>query len=117
MDNVVVTPTQLAYNTPSADLIITGGTAIDATKSNSVLYPQEGKTVVIIQNTFAGNKKVTVKAGAFLAAGQGDLEITIPQNDVFYFVPTSDRFKDADGKVMFTYEADMTGFIRAIYLP
>lgn len=117
MSAVTVTPAQLSYNVQSADLAIASGTAIDAAEEHKIAYPQEGKLLLILNNTFAGAKDFTIKAGDFLAAGQGDLVIPMAQNDVRFLVVSSDRFKDSDGNVVITVAANTTGFIMAFYMP
>ncbi len=112
-----ITPTQLAYNTASASLPITGGTAIVAGNEHKIAYPQEGKLLIILNNTYAGAKTFTVKAGDFLAKGQGDLEISLAQNEVKFLVVSSDRLKDTDDNVVIEVAASTTGFIMAFYMP
>ena len=119
MADTVLTATQLSRNVASADLPIAGATAIDAAKTMKVAYPQEGKLLLILNNTTAGAKNFTVKAGdsAFIANGQGDLVQAMAQDDVRFLVVTSDRFKQADGALWITFEANTTGFVQAIALP
>lgn len=112
-----LTANALVKDTVSADLVISGGTAIDATKTMQVLYPIEGKLLLVINNTFAGSKNFTLKAGSFLSAGQGDYTFAVGQNDVVYLVVSSTRFKDSDGYLNITFEDSTTGFVRAIALP
>ncbi len=112
-----ITPTELAYDVQSADLPITAGEAIVAADTHSIAYPQEGKLIIVLNNTFAGAKNFTVKAGDFFANGQGDLVIAMAQNDVRFLVLSSDRFKDSDGNVNIEVEAGTTGFIMAFYMP
>jgi hypothetical protein len=112
-----ITPTQLVKGTQSADLPIASGTAIVAGDDHAIAYPQEGKLLIILNNTFAGAKDFTVKAGNFLAAGQGDLTIAMAQDDVRFLVIGSDRYKDSGGNVIINVAAATTGFIMAFYLP
>ena len=46
-----LTAVQLAFNTPSAESKIAGGTAIDAAKTMEVLFPKDGKLLLVINNT------------------------------------------------------------------
>jgi hypothetical protein len=112
-----LTATALVKNTVSADLPVTAFTAIDATKTMEVLYPREGKLVLILNNTFAGAKNFTIESGDYHASGQGDLVIAMAQDDVRFLVVDSDRFKQSDGKLNITFEADTTGFVGALSLP
>ena len=117
MATTTITPTTLALDTQSADLPITGGTAIVAGNDHKIAYPQQGKLLIVLNNTYAGSKDFTVGAGDFLAAGQGALTIAMAQDDVRFLVLNSDRFKDSDGNVVITVASSTTGFIMAFYLP
>lgn len=117
MATTTITPTQLALDVQSADLPIASGTAIVAGNDHKIAYPEQGKLLIILNNTYAGAKDFTVKAGDFLAAGQGDLTIAMAQDDVRFLVLNSDRFKDSDGNVVINVAASTTGFIMAFYMP
>lgn len=114
-----VTPTQLSYNTESADLPVTAGTAINASNTMAIAYPRQGKLLLVLNNTFAGSKDVTVAAGEAMkvASGVGALTVTMAQDDVRFLVVDSDRFKDNDGNISLSFAASMTGFVQAFYLP
>ncbi|MBI1939172.1 MAG: hypothetical protein HYS25_13770 [Ignavibacteriales bacterium] len=117
MAQTVIAPVQLNKNTTSADLPIASGAAIVAGDDHVIAYPEEGKLIIAINNTTAGAKNLTVKAGNFLAAGQGDLVTAMAQDDVRYLVLGSDRFKNTEGNIVIQVEAGTTGFIMALYLP
>lgn len=117
MATVAITPTTLSVNTVSADLPITAGTAIVAANTNTIAYPKEGKLLIILNNTFAGAKVFTFAAGDYYSEGQGNLALSLAQDDVKYIVLESSRFKDSDGNINLTYEAATTGFVMAFYLP
>jgi hypothetical protein len=117
MANTVLTATALAKNTMSADLPVTSFTAIDAAKTMEVAFPREGKLVLILNNTTAAEKDFTVESGDYHAAGQGDLVMALAQDDVRFLVVDSDRFKQNDGKLNLTFEANTTGFVGALSLP
>lgn len=111
----VDTPAESAAATPTA-------TAIDATNSHVIAASARiGKIVIIAQNTFAGSKALTVKAGAnppAVAAGQGDATMTIAtQNAYGVIVLDPSRFRQADGTINIDVAASMTGSIWAIQLP
>lgn len=112
-----VTPTTLVKDTFSADLPVTGMTAIDATKTFQIAYPKENKLLIVLNNTFAGAKVFTLAAGVFQAAGVGNYAMSLAQDDVRYLVVSSDRFCDADGNLNLTFEANTTGFVGAFYIP
>lgn len=112
-----LTPTALTRNTVSADLPIASGTAIDATKTMEVVYPREGTLVLVLNNTFAGAKVFTVSAGDYSASGVGSYVITMAQDDVRFLILDSNRFKQNDGVIELSFEADTTGFVIALQLP
>lgn len=112
-----LTATALVKNTVSGDLPIAGGTAIDADKTMQVLYPREGKLLLILNNTTAGSKDFTISAGEYLSAGIGALTITMAQDDVRFLVIESSRFKDFDGLVSIEFADSTTGFVQAFSLP
>lgn len=112
-----LTATALAVNTVSADLPVTGFTAIDADKTMQVLYPREGKLVLILNNTTAGAKNFTISAGEYISEGIGDYVIAMAQDDVRFLVIDSSRFKDFDGLVSIEFEDSTTGFVGALSLP
>ena len=119
MANTTITPTALVYSTASADLPVTAGTAIVAANTFLVPYPVEGKLLIVINNTTAGAKNITIKAGdsEFIESVKGDYVIAFAQDDVRFLVPESSRFKNADGTVHITFESSTTGFVQAFSLP
>jgi len=117
MATTTITPTALTKDTQSADLPVTGLTAIVAANTHSIAYPKENKLLIVLNNTTAASKDFTIVAGDFQAAGVGDLTITMAQDDVRYLVVSSDRFKDSSGNVNITVAASTTGFIGAFTLP
>ncbi len=117
MATTTVTPLALAKNVFSITQPITDGTAIVAGNSHKIAFAQEDKLVVRVKNTFAGAKNITVKAGDFLANGQGDLVQAFAQDEERFLVLESVRFKDFDGNVDIQVEAATTGFIMALTLP
>jgi len=112
-----VVPTALALDTASADLKVSGLTAIDAANTMTFAYPIQGKLILILNNTYAGEKAVTVGVGDFNANGKGTLVIAMAQNAVQYVVLSSDRFKTSAGLVSISFAASMTGFVGALYVP
>lgn len=119
MAKTTVTPVLLSFDAMSADLPITGGTAINPANQMQIAYPQEGKLLIILNNTFAGAKVFTVVAGdsAFVAHGQGNLSLSLAQDDVRFLIVSSDRFLQAGGFVEISFEAGTTGFVMAFQIP
>jgi hypothetical protein len=106
-------PITTVYNTGAAPT----ATAIDPA-NHHVITPgatQGEELLVSVNNTFAGTKTVTIKAGAnppALSAGQGDLVVTCTAstNGIPIRVETS-RFVQADGTINLDIAAAMTGTI------
>lgn len=117
MGQTNVVPVAIPYDSGSENVAIAGGTAINA--SNTMLIPnvKEGKLIILVNNTYAGAKKVTVKAGYGIESVLGDQEVSVAQNEVKALFVTSSKFKNASGKVELAFEAGMTGFVRALTLP
>lgn len=111
-----LTATALTVNTVSADLIPTALTAIDADKTMQVLYPREGKLLLIINVTSASDE-VTISAGEYLSNGIGAYTFSAPQNDVLYLLVDSSRFKDFDGLLSIEFSDGTTGYVGALLLP
>lgn len=114
MATVAITPAQLVNDTMSADLPVTAGTAIVAADTNTFAFPEQGKLLIVLNNTYAGDRTFTFAAGFGVAAGQGSLTLTLAQDDVRFIMLSSDRFKDA-GIVSLTYQASTTGYVMAFY--
>ena len=112
-----LTPTALVKNTVSANLPVAGGTAIDADKTMQVLYPREGKLLLIFNNTAAGAKDFTISAGQYISSGIGAYTFSMAQDDVRFLVLDSTRFKDFDGLVSIEFADSTTGFVQAFSLP
>lgn len=113
----LVGKTTLVKDAASASIPIASGTAISVSNGAYIPAEAENQMVVLINNTAATAKIATIKAGDFLANGQGDLEISLAQNEVKAVTLTSMRFKDNDGNINIDFESGMTGFVRAIVLP
>lgn len=112
-----ITATALTRNTPSSDLVMSGGTAFTDASTLEVAYPREGKLLIIINSTYVGANTASVTAGEFLGAGIGAISVTTAQNGVYYIVVDSIRCKDFDGMLNITFGTNNTGFVRAISLP
>jgi hypothetical protein len=112
-----ITATALVKDTISADLIATSGTAFTDASTLEVAYPREGKLLLVIKQTAADTKTVTLEGGEYHAGVLGDYTFNAGQNDVLYLYPSSDRFKDFDGMLNLTFGTGATGFVLAISLP
>ena len=106
-------PVTTAYNTGAAPT----ATAVDPTNGHVIAAsatPTE-ELLIVVNNTFAGTKVVTIKAGdspPALAAGQGDLAITCAAStDGIPLRVESARFLQADGTINLDIAASMTGTI------
>jgi len=117
MAKTTVTATQLAFNTMSASLPVTAGTVINAANTMVIDYPNEGKLLLVLNNTYAGAKNFTIKAGDFFSSVMGDMVLALAQNEVRFLVLESARFKNSDGQIEIAFEASTTGFVMALLLP
>lgn len=117
MATTTITPTALARDVASADLPVAGLTAIVAANDHKIAFEKQDKLLIVLNNTYAGAKDFTIKAGAFNAAGLGDLVVAMAQDDVRYLTVSSDRFKQSDGNVLINVASGTTGFIGAFTLP
>ncbi len=106
---------------PNAATALVAGVAINP--ANNAVIAAGGNTqrlLIYVNNTFAGAKNVTVKAGAnppAFAAGQGDLTESFAQNAEKFFVIESARFAQTNGDIYVDFENGMTGVIAAYRLP
>jgi len=105
------------YNLRDGGLTVTP-TAVDVANGHKIDAGVDGKIAIVVQNTFAGAKTVTVKAGNRSHGGQGDLVVTVPTSGWSIIGPLqSSRFKQADGCYYLDYQAGMTGNIIPFHLP
>lgn len=106
-------PINTTYNAGSAPT----ATAVDPTNGHVInlgtLAAED--VLILVNNTFAGTKTVTVKAGAnppALSAGQGDLVVTCAAStNAIPILIESARFAQADGTINLDLAASMTGTI------
>jgi hypothetical protein len=123
----LLTAVALTKNTISGNLrYATIGTAFTSASSHTFYIPREGKTILVINNTYAGTTTVTVAAGAYIGAKALSLEVA--QNydcwvDISGF--TSKAFgagtdatgTDVGGVVTITFSTSGTGFVNVVTLP
>jgi hypothetical protein len=122
MARAALTVTTLTANTAVADVLASAGVAIDATNSHVLTVAEALDSYIIrINNTTAGTKVATIKAGdnpPADAAGQGDLAVSCTNGQVKFVGPLeSARFIQNDGTVLIDIEAGMTGFIQVFRVP
>jgi len=118
MADTAITVTTLALNASTAN---PAGTAIVAANTHVITPTKPGNKVIVrLNNTFAGSKDFTIKAGDYNPAqsqGQGDLVISIAQDATVLVVLESARFSQDNGTYRIDVAASTTGFISAIQLP
>jgi hypothetical protein len=120
MARTALTVTALSPNSSVAD---PAGNAVDVANGH-VLTPTGEQCLeefyLEVNQTFAGAKNITIKAGAnppALSAGQGDLVVSINAAIKLIGPFTSARFAQADGSLYVDLEAGTTGTIKAIHVP
>lgn len=105
------------------------GTAVDVANGHYIdCSSLTGQLLIWINNTFAGSKAVTVKAGANPPAFRqslGDIVLTAPAAGRFFAIVESARVVQAPGgtdggtggRVFLDIAAAMTGTIAALFIP
>ena len=119
MADVDITLDTPSLDTPLTDFDIAQGTAINAANDYFVQNNDQGRVFVIVKQTAATAKTVTVVAGNGVASGIGNLEQSLAQNVAALLCLESARFNDMSNgnKIKLTFETGFTGFIRAVKLP
>jgi hypothetical protein len=122
--------------TPNSAVLNSAGTAIDATNGMNIQMPTTAipaaggpdTLILYVQNTFAGTKTVTVRAGVgggatpgqAFRSGLGDLTTgNLNASTGTAFVGPFDvaRFVQLDGSVNVDFAAGTTGTVWAVLLP
>jgi len=106
------------------------GTAIDQANGMNVALASGAipaassadRVVLYVNNTFAGTKVVTIRAGATqppaMRAGIGDLNYTAQASGASYLGPFEvGRFVQSDGSLNIDFAAGITGTIAALLVP
>lgn len=126
MARTAVTPIAASANTHN---VLNSGNATAIDVANGMFIDcsgiKSGKLLLIIQNTFAGSKAVTVRAGALsppaFRKDIGDLTLTLAaQNDYSVVTLESSRFVGQVGaatQLFLDFAASMTGSVWAFKLP
>jgi hypothetical protein len=127
MARTALTVTTLTPNTPLAGLGTT--TNIDATNSHSITFVSAvtpGQVILVVANTTASTKTVTVKAGVnppAVRTGGGDMtalsltdgSVTTQYGIIGPF--EASRYMQANGTINVDVAASMTGTITVLYIP
>jgi hypothetical protein len=103
----VALPETTALNGSTDTLSITGASDAD-------------KLLILINNTTAAEKEVTIKKGENPPAvrkGLGDLVIKVPEKSQAVVAIESARFANTEGNIIVSCAASTTGFLSAIRLP
>lgn len=124
----------LSMLTPNNAIAAPAGTAVDVTNGMNVAIaantipaaPDLDSLVLVVNNTFAGTKVVTIRAGVgggvtpgpAFRAGMGDLAVTVAASSTAYIGPLdSSRFAQLDGSLSVDFAAGTTGTITALMMP
>ena len=98
MATTTLTATELTINTGQA--ITQGtGTAINASNTMKVLYPKQGRLLILIDSDHADTAATFAVSDRFVAKGKGTLEHAVGDAAMEIIVIESDRFKKEDGYV------------------
>ena len=114
MTDRAVTPTALAINVESADILDAGGTSINTASSDVFAIAAGGSAGNHILLKFlvdASGDTITIKAGdrpPSQLVDLGDLDFVLAANDVRYIVVETGRFLQDDGTIRATCTDDGT---------
>ncbi len=118
--------------TPNSAVLNNAGTAIDAANGMTIALPSNAipaspdaeQLLLYVQNTFAGTKTVTVRAGTSnppaFRGGLGDFtsgNLTASTGTAYLGPFDSSRFIQSDGSISVDFAASMTGTIWAVIVP
>ncbi|MEU7831383.1 MULTISPECIES: hypothetical protein [unclassified Nonomuraea] len=98
------------------------GTTIDQANGMVIAAARPELTILRVANTNGTDRVVTIKAGdnpPALAAGQGDLAVTVAATTGVQFIGPfeSGRFIQADGTMEIDFAASFAGTITALKVP
>lgn len=119
-----ITPTSLV---PGTEQVISqgAGTAINASNTIEIVYPKEGKLLLIVDSDHADTAAVISAGDSGVAAGLGALTWAVADTTQEMLVVNSDRHLIATGSgastlkgiIEISWAANSAGYIRAFYLP
>lgn len=116
-DAVSITSLALSGGTAEA----AGTTIVVANGANIAAAGETARLLLVVKNTNASDRVVTIKAGVnppAALAGQGDLAVTVAATSGVQFITLeSARFAQADGSINVDFAASMTGSLAAYRLP
>lgn len=122
MADTALTATAHVPNTSTA-LVVSAGTAIDATGTLTITPGGPiKKMLIIVVNTTASQKVATITAGVNPPAANAgaDLTITLAAGDSLPTISivqlSSSKYAQVNGKIKMTFASGMTGFVKAIQL-
>lgn len=106
----------------NSNLAQPAGTTIDQANGMVIAAARPELTILRVANTNGTDRVVTVKAGdnpPALAAGQGDLAVTVVATTGVQFIGPfeSGRFIQADGTMEIDFAASFAGTITALKVP
>lgn len=114
MADVDITPTPLALNVQSDDILDTDGTAISNASANVFVIAadaRQGARLILKFTVNGSGDTVTITSGdrpPSPHAGVGDLELTLVASDVRYIIVEGARFTHDDGAIRVTCLDDGT---------
>lgn len=117
MARTAVTSTKLAIN---ADVLAPAGVAVDQPNGMSVAFGKRNRTLIVITNTSAATKVVTVRkaTNSFDNPAADFSSQAIPATTGMDFLgPYGGRYTQADGTIYLDFVAGHTGVVYALELP
>ena len=113
----VITPTLMVKDEP--DEISAGvGTAINTSNTMTIIYPENGKLMIVIDSNHADTGCIIGASDYFTGKGQGSTTILVPDTEAHIFiVGDSARYKTKAGLISISWVANSAGFLHAFYLP
>jgi len=115
-----LTATDLNYH-EEQEISQGGGTAINAANTMRVLAPRQGKLLILVDSDHADTAPVfeiggTLGTGGFTAlqeTAKGDFApAVVGDTKMDLYMVSSDRFKDQDGYVHWSWATNSAGFVR-----
>jgi len=113
----IVTATKLVTNT---DIAQPAGVAINTTNGTAVAHGKHGRTIVVVTNTSAGTKVVTVRRNAAVSDPVPVDYSTTPiaaTTGRQVLGPFDGHYTQADGSIWLDFVAGHTGTVAAFELP
>lgn len=120
-----VTPTSLVKGVTEGVVTQGAGEAINTANTIEILYPKEGKLLLVVDSDHASTAAVISAGDSGVATGLGAYTWAVGNGVSEIFLPDSDRhlLKKGDGSSAFrgcieiSWATDSAGYLRAFYLP